>query len=106
MPESPMRLIKRCAEWRWRSALCPLRNVTPQTIGIAGWTLCDLARHCYTFPAAAAVAHGDSAIVYTGPGTDDGRRFYMGFRQAIWSDNGDVAVLVDATGRVVARYAY
>lgn len=83
-----------------------LRNGTSRTIGIAGWTLCDLARHCYVFPKAAAIAPGDSAIVYTGPGPDDGRHFYMHFRQAVWNNDGDVAVLVDRTGRLVARNAY
>lgn len=83
-----------------------LRNTTSVSVAIGRWTLCDLARHCYTFPEAAAIAPGDSAIVYTGPGQDDGRNFYMHFRQAVWNNDGDVAVLVDRTGRVVARYAY
>lgn len=41
-----------------------------------------------------------------GPGRDVGRRFYVRFRQAVWNNDGDVAVLVDRTGRVVARYAW
>ena len=83
-----------------------LRNTTFGSVAIGGWTLCDLVRHCYTFPAAAAIAPGDSAIVYTGAGPDDGWRFYMHFRQAIWNNDGDVAVLTDRAGRVMARHAY
>lgn len=76
-----------------------VRNTTSGSVAIGLWTLCDLARHCYSFPAAAAIAPDDGAIVYTGAGPDDGRQFYMHFRQAIWNNDGDVAVLTDRAGR-------
>jgi len=83
-----------------------LRNTTSVSIAIGGWTLCDLARHCYTFPDDARIGPADSVTVFTGSGPDDPRHFYMGFRAAVWNNDGDVAVLADRAGRVVLRYAY
>lgn len=83
-----------------------LRNRTNETIRISGWTLCDLARHCYTFPESAGIAAGDTAIVYTGSGALESGRFYMGSGRAVWNNDRDVAVLTDRGGRVVARHVY
>jgi competence protein ComEC len=83
-----------------------LENGGAEAISIAGWTLCDAARHCYTFPAGAAVDAGGRVVVYTGSGQDGASRYYMNRRRAVWNNRGDVATLRDAEGRIVATYAY
>lgn len=83
-----------------------LTNTTSETLDIAGWTLCDLVWHCYTFPQASSIGPEGSVTVYTGSGSADARHFYMGFGAAVWNNDGDVATLFDRAGQPVARYAY
>jgi competence protein ComEC len=83
-----------------------LRNTTSTSIMIDGWTLCDLARHCYTFPAAAVIGPADSVLVFTGPGRDGRGHFYMGFGRAVWNNDGDGVILTDRRGRVVLHHVY
>ncbi len=83
-----------------------IQNATEDTLRVAGWTLCDTARHCFTFPARSQIAPGDSVTVHTGIGTQGVGRFFFNRRQAIWNNRGDVATLTDAAGRLLARYTY
>ncbi len=83
-----------------------IRNRTAEPIPIAGWRLCNVERRCFTFPERAVVAAQDSVRVHTGVGRDDNGRFYMRETRALWHNAGDRALLYDADGRVVARYAY
>ena len=73
---------------------------------IGGWTLCDRASHCFTFPAGAVLAAGGRLFVHTGPGSADNNRYYMGRRQAVWNNGGDTATLYDGTGAVVLVFDY
>ncbi len=83
-----------------------VRNHTAEPLPVGGWVLCDAVRHCFRFPESATISGSDSAIVFTGSGTSDGRRFYMGSPQAVWNNRGDWAILWDSRGQVVARYEY
>jgi micrococcal nuclease len=83
-----------------------IRNHSTDTMEVGGWTLCDAAAHCFTFPTGAIISPADSAVIYTGGGTDDRHRFYMNRRQAVWNNRGDTATLRNGQGRVVMRYVY
>ena len=83
-----------------------LSNGTARALDISGWTLCDAASHCFTFPAGSSIAGGSFVVLYTGRGRANGRRFYMGSGQAVWNNDGDTATLYDEAGAVVAQHAY
>ena len=75
-------------------------------IAIGGWQLCDLANHCFRFPASAVLQAGGQIVVHTGIGQPDGFRYYMGRRQAVWNNNGDTATLFDGSGTIVLAFSY
>ncbi|MCH6547786.1 MAG: lamin tail domain-containing protein [Gemmatimonadetes bacterium] len=83
-----------------------LSNHGNTDMGIGGWTLCDAASHCFTFPRRSLIAPGGHVTVYTGPGTNDGQNFFMNRRQAVWNNRGDIATLTDSGGNLVVRYVY
>lgn len=83
-----------------------LSNESTSPIDISGWTLCDAARHCFTFPPATTVAAHATIVLYSGRGISDGVRFFMGSSSAVWNNDGDTATLYDASGQMVTRYVY
>ena len=83
-----------------------IQNLGAVAQAIGGWRLCDLANHCFSFPARAVVAAGATITLYSGPGRADGSRYYMGYRRAVWNNNGDTATLYDERGAVVVAYRY
>ena len=83
-----------------------VENSSAEAIAIGGWRLCDLANHCFRFPARATIESGGRVVVHTGSGQPDGERFYMGRRQAVWNNNGDTATLYDSKGATVLAYTY
>lgn len=83
-----------------------LDNRTSQPLDLSGWTLCDAARHCFTFPEAAELTAMGQVVLYTGRGLSDGIRFFMGRGAAVWNNRGDTATLYDDAGRVVTTYVY
>lgn len=83
-----------------------LTNDSDHAIDIAGWMLCDAARHCFRFPTDAAVRARGTVVLFTGIGPSDGERFFMGSRSAVWNNDGDTATLHDAAGRLVAGHVY
>jgi len=83
-----------------------LSNGSGRAVDISGWTLCDAARHCYTFSAAAALPAGGMVVLYTGRGVSGGSAFFMGSGSAVWNNDGDTATLYDRAGQVVARHVY
>ena len=83
-----------------------LENSSSEAIAIGGWRLCDLANHCFRFPAGAAIEGGGRVLIHTGTGQPDGERFYMGRRQAVWNNDGDTATLYDSEGATVLAFSY
>ena len=83
-----------------------LKNSASEAIAIGGWRLCDLANHCFRFPAGAAIEGGGRVLIHTGTGQPDGERFYMGRRQAVWNNDGDTATLYDSEGATVLAFSY
>ena len=83
-----------------------LENSAAEAIAIGGWRLCDLANHCFQFPAGARIEGGGRVLIHTGTGQPDGERFYMGRRQAVWNNDGDTATLYDSEGAAVLAFSY
>lgn len=83
-----------------------VENSGAEAFAIGGWRLCDLANHCFQFPAEAAIDGGGRVVVHTGSGRADGERFYMGRRRAVWNNGGDTATLYDSEGATVLAYSY
>lgn len=83
-----------------------IRNAGESSLAIGGWTLCDLARHCFTFPAGTEIAPQGSVVLFTGTGRSANGRFFWGSGSAIWNNRGDTATLHDAQGRIVATHVY
>ncbi len=69
------------------------------------WTLQDAAQHTYRF-AALTLAPGATVKVWTGTGPDDAENLHWGRHQAVWNNTGDIAILRDAGGTEVSRFAY
>jgi hypothetical protein len=81
-------------------------NSGSAAIEVGGWTLCDAAGACFTFPPGASIEGGGKVVVFTGAGRNDGITFYMNRGRAVWNNRGDVATLRDAARRVMAVYVY
>ncbi len=83
-----------------------LSNASTSPLDISRWTLCDAARHCFTFPPGASIGPHATIVLHSGRGISDGVRFFMGYRSAVWNNDGDTATLYDPSGQVVTRYVY
>jgi hypothetical protein len=74
-----------------------VRNTGSRPVTLTRWTLRDVARHVYTFPAVSVPAHG-AVIVHTGSGRNHTGHLYWGRGAYIWNNTGDTAVLRTSTG--------
>lgn len=83
-----------------------ISNHGTEPLQIGGWTLCDAAQHCFTFPQDSRIPGGQRVTLFTGYGRSDGVRFYMGSGSPVWSNEGDVATLYDSQRQVVVTYVY
>ena len=70
---------------------------------LTGWTLMDAQNHTYTFPDFSLKA-GAKAKIRTGVGTDTSADLFWNRNTSIWNNAGDTATLMDASGKIVARY--
>lgn len=81
--------------------LVVLVNREDTTVDLAGWTLRDeSSRHRYRFPARSRLGAGESLIVTSAesgwsPGSSP-----------VWNNGGDLILVLDESGRVVARFRY
>jgi hypothetical protein len=90
-------------DWEGEHVVIKASGSSPVDLG--GWILRDLAHHVFRFPAF-SLRPGSTVKVWTGPGEDDGENLHWGRRSAVWNNDGDSVVLVDADGREVARHTY
>ena len=81
-----------------------IRNRGGSAVDISGWILRDKndPDQRFVFPRGTVLAAGATIQVYTEPG----HPYSFNSRQAIWNNCGDALELLDASGRVVATYAY
>ena len=70
---------------------------------LTGWILEDAQNHTYTFPDYSLKA-GAKVTIRTGMGNDTSEELFWNKNSSIWNNNGDIATLMDASGKVVARY--
>jgi large subunit ribosomal protein L20 len=83
-----------------------ISNGSGATIDLTGWTLRDNgAKHVFTFPSF-SLAAGAEVQIWTRAGDSDAANLYWSSRSAIWNNEGDTAVLADASGAEVVRYSY
>ncbi len=71
---------------------------------LADWTLMDEQNHTYTVRNFTLEA-GASVKVHTGAGNDSMTDVYWGRNSPVWNNDGDVATLRDASGKVVAEHS-
>lgn len=91
----------------WQGEYLVVRNDTPATAALSGWTLSDYARrHMFTFPAGFTLDPGHDVRIWTRPGTNSATDLFFGRSSAIWNNTGDTATLTNTSGGVVSTYAY
>ncbi|MBD1389111.1 lamin tail domain-containing protein [Neiella sp. HB171785] len=77
------------------------------------WQIQDLARHKYVFPEL-TLNPGQAVQIFTGGSPADDhiasdselQRLHMGRRAAIWNNEGDTLLLINASGTQVASFSY
>jgi endonuclease G len=82
-----------------------LQNTGGRAASLAGWTLEDEAGATFTFPAF-TLAPAAEVRVWVQAGADDASNLYWSRTQPVWNNGGDTAILRDANGLEVARFAY
>jgi len=80
-----------------------ISNQGTEAVDLAGWTLSDQQSHTYTFENF-ILSPGTSVKVHTGFGDDCATDLYCSRNMPIWNNDGDVAVLRDQSGNIVAAY--
>lgn len=86
-----------------------LHNDGDNTLDLGGWSITDAAPrrpHRYVFAAGRLLPAGATLRLYSGRGVDSAGRLYWGRRQAVWTNTGDLALLLDPDGVERARVAY
>jgi hypothetical protein len=78
-------------------------NAGDANCSLDGWTLSDQQNHTYAF-SNFTIKAGASARVHSGSGNDTASDLYFNRKVPIWNNEGDVATLKDASGKVVAKY--
>lgn len=84
-----------------REELVTIVNRSGDTVDVGGWTLRDTSsRHRFVFPEGTSLRPGEVVEVDSGAvGWDPGG-------SPVWNNDGDMALLLDAAGRVVSRWRY
>ncbi len=83
-----------------------ITNPTDAAVDMSGWSLLDEVDTTYNFPDGFTLAAGAEVLVRTGTGTDSATDLYWGRGSAVWNNSGDVAILYDDHGGIVAQFSY
>jgi endonuclease YncB( thermonuclease family) len=84
-----------------------LGNAGTTNADLAGWTLRDeTSEHRFTFPDGFTLPPDGVVRIRVGCGTDDPDDLYWCNDDAVWSNGGDTALLLDPDGNVVDRFVY
>ena len=83
-----------------------LTSLEAEALAIGGWRLCDAADHCFRFPAGAVLGARETVTVHSGTGRAGRSRYFMGYRRAVWNNNGDTATVYDNRGAIVVVFSY
>ncbi len=77
-------------------------NAGATAVNLTGWTITDEgARNTYTFPVFVLDA-GANVTVHSGAGNETASDLYWGRASPVWNNDGDIATLADASGRIVS----
>lgn len=85
-----------------------IKNVTTHGVGIAGWKMTSSPatdNQTYRFRRTTVPA-GHTLTLYTGHGTNGRGKRYWGSSVPVWNNDGDIAVLTNSGGGVVAKCSY
>jgi endonuclease YncB( thermonuclease family) len=74
-----------------------IRNLGPNTVSLAGWSMHDSAVDYYEFPRSASIPPGGTLRVHAGSGKNTATSLYMGFNKQLYSIT-DGAFLLDPDG--------
>jgi hypothetical protein len=85
------------AEW------VTIRNTGTHRVNLRGWTLRDTSSHVYTFGTTYYLRAGTSVRIHTGSGTNTATNRYWGRRAYVWNNDGDTAILRNASGTGIDR---
>lgn len=78
-----------------------IRNTGSSSVSLSGWKMVDDGnKHTYTF-GSFTLSPGSTVTLHTGKGTNAPTDLYWGSGSPIWNNDGDVASLYDASGRLV-----
>jgi micrococcal nuclease len=80
-----------------------LRNTRGETLDLSGWAISDGGGHTYRVPSGVMLGGGEMLTLYTGSGPDSESELYLGADGAVWNNDGDTAVIRNASGHVVVR---
>lgn len=85
-----------------------LRNDGSDSLDLSGWTIRDeTSSHRFVFPAGTTVAPGGTVTLRSGCGDDGPGSFWWQCRgDPVWSNDGDLVLLLDRRGNVVLRHRY
>lgn len=82
-------------------------NTGSDAADLSGWVLRDeTSQHRYTFPTGFVLEPDGIVRVRVGCGADDADDLYWCADDALWSNGGDTALLLDANGNVIDRLTY
>lgn len=71
---------------------------------LTGWTLTNMENQTYSFPGNFILKAGSIVKVHEGLGNNTDTDLFNSTLQ--WSEEGDIATLKDATGKIVSEYRY
>jgi micrococcal nuclease len=84
-----------------------LHNDGLQPVDLGGWTVRDgESVNRYLFPPGSTLSAGEHLRLYSGCGDDSRRDYYWCSELPVWNNEGDVAFLLDASGRIADRLRY
>jgi len=87
-----------------RAESVTIENRSTNDVDVSGWILVsETGDQRFTFPASTVIPAGASVSVVSGPDVTAGAGRLLWTRSHIWNNDGDPAVLLDATGREVSR---
>lgn len=80
---------------------------TRHTVDLSGWVLRDESSvHRFRFPAGTSLVPGESLSIHSGCGQSASGVAHWCASGAVWNNDGDTALLLDAAGRIVDRWRY
>jgi Lamin Tail Domain len=83
-----------------------LHNTTSRWVTMYSWTLRDTAGHVYTFPSAFRLPPHWYLKIHTGSGANTKWNRYQNRGWYVWNNNGDTAILKNASGLVKDSCSY